>query len=171
MFYRRLVLLALTAGLISVPQVSAQNYAHSAGRRADFSKLAIETPLEKLISRSNRGVVSGSPALPLSPSMANLSEPAADAAENRIINSRVWQSSFARQRKQKGASSGSVELSTRNVLQDTGARNSDTRAGVKVAPGEVAWQPDFDTACKRASESGKPVLLFQMMGKLDDEFC
>lgn len=170
MFYRRLVLLALTAGLISVPQVSAQNYAHSAGRRADFSKLAIETPLEKLISRSNRGVVSGSSALPVSTSTANLSEPAADA-ENRIINSRVWQSSFARQRKQKGASSGSVELSTRNVIQDTGARNSDTRAGVKVAAGKVAWQPDFDTACKRASESGKPVLLFQMMGKLDDEFC
>jgi hypothetical protein len=41
----------------------------------------------------------------------------------------------------------------------------------KVAPGLVKWHPDFATACSQSKLSGKPVLLFQMMGQLDDEFC
>jgi hypothetical protein len=41
----------------------------------------------------------------------------------------------------------------------------------KVRPGEVRWHPSFDGACEAAKKSGKPVLLFQMMGKLDDQFC
>jgi len=41
----------------------------------------------------------------------------------------------------------------------------------KVAPGKVRWHPDFATACAASKASGKPVLLFQMMGKLDEQFC
>src|SRR5262245_55030164 len=41
----------------------------------------------------------------------------------------------------------------------------------KVAPGKVRWHADYAAACKAAAKSGKPVLLFQMMGKLDDRFC
>jgi hypothetical protein len=41
----------------------------------------------------------------------------------------------------------------------------------KVEPGKVNWHPDFATACQAAHLSGKPVLLFQMMGRLDDKFC
>jgi hypothetical protein len=41
----------------------------------------------------------------------------------------------------------------------------------KVAPGKVQWHADLATACAAAARSGKPVLLFQMMGKLDDQFC
>lgn len=41
----------------------------------------------------------------------------------------------------------------------------------RVKPGLVAWQPDYAVACRASAKSGKPVLLFQMMGKLDNEFC
>jgi hypothetical protein len=41
----------------------------------------------------------------------------------------------------------------------------------KVEPGKVKWHLDFDAACKSAADSGKPVLLFQLMGNLDDRFC
>lgn len=41
----------------------------------------------------------------------------------------------------------------------------------KVAPGKVAWHPGFAAACQASRASGKPVLLFQMMGKLDEQFC
>ncbi|HEY7152986.1 MAG TPA: hypothetical protein VH575_03405 [Gemmataceae bacterium] len=41
----------------------------------------------------------------------------------------------------------------------------------KVEPGKVRWHNDFDAACRAAKKSGKPVLLFQMMGKLDEGFC
>jgi hypothetical protein len=41
----------------------------------------------------------------------------------------------------------------------------------RVPPGKVRWHPDFASACKAAAQSGKPVLLFQMMGRLDQKFC
>lgn len=41
----------------------------------------------------------------------------------------------------------------------------------KVQPGLVRWHRDFATASQAAKSSGKPVLCFQMMGKLDQEYC
>jgi hypothetical protein len=41
----------------------------------------------------------------------------------------------------------------------------------KVEPGKVKWHSDLAAACKAARVSGKPVLLFQMMGRLDQQFC
>ncbi len=41
----------------------------------------------------------------------------------------------------------------------------------KVPAGKVAWHADLATACAAAKKSGKPVLLFHMMGRLDDRFC
>jgi hypothetical protein len=41
----------------------------------------------------------------------------------------------------------------------------------KVQPGGVHWHPSLAAASGAARKSGKPVLLFQMMGKLDDRFC
>jgi hypothetical protein len=41
----------------------------------------------------------------------------------------------------------------------------------KVEAGRVHWHPSLAVACEAAKKSGKPVFLFQMMGKLDDQFC
>jgi hypothetical protein len=41
----------------------------------------------------------------------------------------------------------------------------------RVWPGKVHWHATFADACQAAGKSGKPVLLFHMMGKLDDLFC
>lgn len=41
----------------------------------------------------------------------------------------------------------------------------------KVEPGKVKWHDSFADACKASEKSGKPVLLLQMMGKLDHKFC
>ena len=40
-----------------------------------------------------------------------------------------------------------------------------------VSPGLVPWHADFAAACAAAQRSGKPVLLFQLLGRLDEEFC
>jgi hypothetical protein len=67
-----------------------------------------------------------------------------------------------------------IELPTENIIARSGdeakapAREFDNP---KVAPGKVAWHKDLATACAASKTSGKPVLLFQMMGKLDDKFC
>jgi hypothetical protein len=41
----------------------------------------------------------------------------------------------------------------------------------KVFAGNVHWHTSFESAREAAAKSGKLVLLFQMMGKLDDQFC
>lgn len=40
-----------------------------------------------------------------------------------------------------------------------------------VSPGKVRWHPSFAAACEAAKKSGRPVLLFHMMGRLDEQFC
>lgn len=40
-----------------------------------------------------------------------------------------------------------------------------------VEPGKVRWHASFAEAQKAATKSGKPVLLFHMMGHLDKQFC
>jgi hypothetical protein len=46
-----------------------------------------------------------------------------------------------------------------------------TGGNPSAAPGLVRWHPTFDAACEAARESGKPVLLFHLMGRLDQQFC
>jgi hypothetical protein len=40
-----------------------------------------------------------------------------------------------------------------------------------VKPGLVNWHPTFADARAAAAKSGKPVLLFHMVGQLDKQFC
>jgi hypothetical protein len=44
-------------------------------------------------------------------------------------------------------------------------------ANPRVRPGAVRWHTDFEAACRASRTSGKPVLHFQMMGRLDQRFC
>jgi hypothetical protein len=48
---------------------------------------------------------------------------------------------------------------------------SSTSDNPKVMPGKVVWHKSLEAACQASKLSGKPVLLFQMLGKLDDQFC
>src|SRR5215510_9872124 len=41
----------------------------------------------------------------------------------------------------------------------------------KVDPGLVCWHSSFAEACEASRKSRKPVLLFQMLGRLDQRFC
>lgn len=43
-------------------------------------------------------------------------------------------------------------------------------ANPDAIPGLVRWHTDFDMACRAAQTSGKPVLLFQLLGRLDQRF-
>jgi hypothetical protein len=68
-----------------------------------------------------------------------------------------------------------IEMPTKRILAkqtDAAAvKTADTFVNPKVLPGKVRWHKDFDAACQAAKKSGKPVLLFQMMGRLDERFC
>lgn len=42
---------------------------------------------------------------------------------------------------------------------------------IQVAPGRINWHKEFSAARAAARKSGKPILLFQMLGNLDERFC
>ena len=74
-----------------------------------------------------------------------------------------------------------VEMPVKRLIAD--ARKSEDEVPLKkaidparpkegrVAPGRVQWHASFDKAIEAAAKSGKPVLLFQMLGQLDEEWC
>lgn len=70
-----------------------------------------------------------------------------------------------------------TERPAEDLLRRSGARETPapaTSAGaskVPVEPGRVAWRRDRDAAREAARASGRPVLVFQMLGDLDDEYC
>ena len=43
--------------------------------------------------------------------------------------------------------------------------------GPRAAPGLVRWHESVDAARTAATASGKPVLVVQLLGRLDDELC
>lgn len=68
-----------------------------------------------------------------------------------------------------------VERPTANLVK-TGSSPTAAKAAAgidnpKVPPGKVRWHDNFAAACAASARSHKPVLLFHMMGKLDDQFC
>jgi hypothetical protein len=68
---------------------------------------------------------------------------------------------------------GSIEGPTRHLVasQSAAASAASDFVNPKVQPGLVHWHPSFAAACQKALHSRKPVLLFQMMGQLDEQFC
>jgi hypothetical protein len=67
-----------------------------------------------------------------------------------------------------------IETPTERVVADRSAgvpAAAEPFVNPRVQPGKVRWHADLAEACKAASKSGKPVLLFQMMGRLDEKFC
>jgi hypothetical protein len=48
---------------------------------------------------------------------------------------------------------------------------ADTATNRRVQPGLVTWHETHAAALAAAKKSGKPVLHFQLLGRLDEEFC
>jgi hypothetical protein len=65
-----------------------------------------------------------------------------------------------------------IERSSQKLIaNNTSAVPASQENNPTVEPGSVHWHPGFTAACEAAKKSGKPVLLFQMMGRLDQQFC
>jgi hypothetical protein len=65
-----------------------------------------------------------------------------------------------------------VELPTKRVVAEATQPAPPVEGdNTRVAPGKVKWHADLETARKAASQSGKPLFIFYMLGKLDENFC
>ena len=67
--------------------------------------------------------------------------------------------------------SGNSSLAEKPTGETSAKADPSVRANPYVRPGLVNWHTDFDIACAISRKSGKPVLLFQMLGELDQKFC
>jgi hypothetical protein len=63
-----------------------------------------------------------------------------------------------------------IEAPVKTLLKSAAPVDAQDFENRKVAPGLVHWHDGFAAACARAKVSGKPVLLFHMMGNLNNEF-
>ena len=69
-------------------------------------------------------------------------------------------------------SKGKVERPAKAlVAASTPNRPKEGETNPKVEPGKVKWHSSFQTACEASKKTGRPVLLFQMLGNLNEEFC
>lgn len=56
-------------------------------------------------------------------------------------------------------------------VQPNGTVGQFARSDAPHSAGLVRWHSDHAAALAAAANSGKPVLLFQLLGRLDQEFC
>jgi hypothetical protein len=134
--------------------ISPLSFSNAPARgRADFSKGFIERPVETSIQGSGS---LGSLGFARTPARSYRSY--ADMSKDRI--ERPLESSFQ--------SFGNTTFTTVRRQPRSTATASDVQ---HVRPGLVSWHASLAEACDASRQSGKPVLVFQMMGKLDEKFC
>lgn len=63
---------------------------------------------------------------------------------------------------------GRIEAPLKSSLRPAPPGRAGTR---RVRAGRVAWRRDLRAALAAAAASKKPVMLFQLLGRLDQEFC
>ncbi|HMP03485.1 MAG TPA: hypothetical protein PKD86_14030 [Gemmatales bacterium] len=63
-----------------------------------------------------------------------------------------------------------MEAPTRRLVDSSTPSPTDF-VNPRRAPGKIAWHPTWEAALTASARSGKPILLFQLLGKLDLEFC
>jgi hypothetical protein len=64
-----------------------------------------------------------------------------------------------------------LTVTSANFTQGDSLATPAAGANPQVRPGRVNWHADFQAACAASRSSGKPVLHFHMMGRLDQKFC
>lgn len=126
----------------------------------DLRKVLIEGPVESLVASTRP---------PAAPSdEPTKSAPArSDAGTPGDVGKRWIESTTVRAISERTGHAGGVDQ--QRIRFGEAATTADTN-NPTVKPGKVTWHADLATACRRAKESGKPVLLFQMMGRLDQRF-
>ena len=118
----------------------------------DLGKSIVERPIKKAIADKPRYIVPTN-----APSVALEARP--DVGKFRVET--VIKHKLARPSSVNGRVAG-------RTAQD---KPAPIGAGKKVAAGLVRWHESFEAAIAAAKKSGKPVFFFQLLGKLDDEFC
>lgn len=154
------ILIALVAivGGVATEEMPDKTLRDSA---ADVSKIAIESGTERLVEATRLP--------PVAALVVASSEPASDETEAEPLTD------LSKARIESGAES-LVKRTLATQPQDQQQASESPRAVgdgpdvISVKPGLVSWHKDYATAQAASQVSGKPILLFQLLGKLDEHF-
>lgn len=153
--YLSLAALSLLLSTFAPVSTSAQGLPENQRRMAPPSKGMIETPLKGMI---NPGYLRPAPqlgaALPVS-TRPDFAKPVATYPVAAVKSGVATKS---------GVAAKPMVIAEKVI-------GVDAKGNAKVRPGAVNWHKDFDAARSASLKSGKPVLMFAMIGSLDDKFC
>ena len=116
---------------------------------ADFSKMVIEANAERLVR-------------------ATRVPPEIQRAEKAAEDSRLDRSKIDIESPVESLVKTSRGIETQPKVVHP--KNSATPVAISVKPGLVTWHKDYATAKAASEESGKPILLFQLLGNLGEHF-
>ena len=127
-------------------------------RAPDVSKLRLESPTKNFL-RSNSDVLSPTRSIAPVAGRMDIGKSSIEQPVKRVISGNSFMTSGQRLRARPVAKT-----------TDIPARSS-IDGGGKVSPGMVSWHSTFNNALKASAASKRPVLVFHLMGNLDDRFC
>lgn len=157
---------AATASISMLYQAQSAQAQELQTRRSmpDVSKMRIESPLKSLMIEKP---VAQNP-LAFRSRFASRTAPMLSAGRPDVSKARIEMpvKSLMIDVPARLESSRRVEASTLEEIDDEASSDPN-----KVKPGLVTWHKDLETAKNASTNSGKPVLVFHMMGQLDDRFC
>lgn len=137
-------------------------------RNLDRSKRIVEAPLEEALVLKPKPKVSEidvskfrieSPVKDLFADIVKLDNAAGPGNPARVAE---WLAETAK----KSPAHRPAETAVRKDVTPADARDKNPQ----VEPGLVQWHDDFESACRASKQSGKPVLLFHLLGRLDQRF-
>lgn len=135
---------------------SDSSYGSTGGTRepVDFRKGAIERPIKSLL---------------IDPGAVPVARPYAPP----VVSGAIRSSSPLSRAIGASMKAGRIAATAEPVMAPAVTPETKSVSTVKSASltGLIAWRKDFSEAQKASARSGKPVMLFQMMGRLDDRFC
>ena len=146
-------------------QVKSKSVKATKAAKFDRSKFALEGPIKKSVLASSAAVQQRlsknaqkekAPNLDIVPVSKSLIERPVEALLGK--DSAVQDSAVRK------------NVPAQKLAGDTSQVKPAKSENPKVKPGLVKWHKDFETACAKSRQSGKPVLLFQLLGNLDQRF-
>ena len=143
-------------GLVAAPLAEVNSAEPTAAEELDVRKKKIERPVE--------AVVTDIPTIGTEASVENVLRRDGDTTKRLVIEKPVTEivadDTSTENTRQPN------ELFSEEIASDEKPLDDNP----KVEPGMVRWHESFDEAKEAATSSGKPVLLFHLMGQLDQRF-
>ena len=136
------------------------------------SKMLIESPTRQIVAKTKQAAAAA-PQLPRKKPLSDGGKKIIEAPVKRIVTGSAPAAAAVKpQPVNLDVSKIDIEAPTKALVKTApaaGARSAKSD-NPPVRPGKVRWHADYNAALAASKWSGRPVLLFQLLGQLDQKF-